>query len=790
MIKSYYKLILFSVVLPLIFLATIGVKYAEHLEDNDIWFHILYGNYFLEHQTLTLDHTIFSWTPSSSDSIYCAWLSEIIFSVLYKAGGINILFVLRYVLVAALLLMGLSLLKRISMTTVPLVLLIFLCGILMSSHAIAHSKPEIFSFLLMAAMVLVWLQAKTQIKKYWPLLYLFPFLILIWVNSHGVFIFGIALLFVLILGEIVNWITTSSEELDYRCIKHLLIATVLSLLMVLINPYGWNYPLQIVNELLLNSTGFHEHTKTVGEYQSILNPKNLSVNLVGYLLISLAIYLSLLYLYAKKNKIDWAAVMMNAFFILLYLRIARTTYFWGISFVFSSLYLLRGEANSSLLKDNKFHNIIQFAIVLLFLFISFRTHYESFSSPRFGYKMNFFSPVDEANYIRDRYQGLRIGNDYNCGSYLLWALWPRNKVFIDSRYFPYKEWYSEYTYFTYAEDNTFRTSFLNKYTCDLWCIPYDYPPLKYFLNSPDWDLIYYGPSACIFISKRLNTEKSHSFSEAVYHIDNVDQGAKIIHFALSVGDTGVAAQMVKKMKPMLASREQNDLMISMFIVVGEALFRDGEYSEAFDVYSDAFKIYPHSPELYYNLGNALIKCNRINAAILNYQKALNEKPDFQNAMRNLRCASSARKQLNENITEIRDLIKSDPKNASLYSKLGNLYKNLGEYHMATHQYQKALSIKNNSMQAMNGLLFVYSEQENYRKALEVLHSMQRLQPGNPEIDYNIACIYAKQGMIDESISFLKQSIGKGFSNLKQIKQDHDLKKIRKTEYYTELIKNL
>jgi hypothetical protein len=67
--------------------------------------------------------------------------------------------------------------------------------------------------------------------------------------------------------------------------------------------------------------------------------------------------------------------------------------------------------------------------------------------------------------------------------------------------------------------------------------------------------------------------------------------------------------------------------------------------------------------------------------------------------------------------------------------------------------------------------------------------MQRIQPGNPEVYYNIACIYAKQNMTDKSIEWLKQSIEKGFNNWGLIKRDPDLANIRNTSYFIELIKN-
>lgn len=90
---------------------------------------------------------------------------------------------------------------------------------------------------------------------------------------------------------------------------------------------------------------------------------------------------------------------------------------------------------------------------------------------------------------------------------------------------------------------------------------------------------------------------------------------------------------------------------------------------------------------------------------------------------------------------------------------------------------------------MSMLVLAYSAQHELTKALDVLQNMRQIEPDNPDIYYNYACIYAKQNMTDESIEWLKQSIEKGFHNWDLIKNDPDLANIRKTPYLTELIKN-
>jgi tetratricopeptide (TPR) repeat protein len=93
------------------------------------------------------------------------------------------------------------------------------------------------------------------------------------------------------------------------------------------------------------------------------------------------------------------------------------------------------------------------------------------------------------------------------------------------------------------------------------------------------------------------------------------------------------------------------------------------------------------------------------------------------------------------------------------------------------------------IKAMYGLVLSYSSLQDYSKAIAELQNIRRLQPDNPEIYYNISCMYAKQNRPGESVAWLKQSIDKGFHDWDLLKKDPDLANIRNTAFVNELIKN-
>jgi tetratricopeptide (TPR) repeat protein len=227
----------------------------------------------------------------------------------------------------------------------------------------------------------------------------------------------------------------------------------------------------------------------------------------------------------------------------------------------------------------------------------------------------------------------------------------------------------------------------------------------------------------------------------------------------------------------------------VYIDLGNLMLDMGDNDEAVKNYVEAYKIDPHQAVVYINLGTSFIHKGNIGKAIEYYQKAVRIQPDNSLAIKNLENAKILQSKIIESITELNSSLKDQIKNPELYARLGDLYRKLGDYEKAEIKYQEAITLQPKFIQAMYGLVFVYSELKNLSKALDVLQNMRQIQPDNPEIYYNIACIYAKQNMSDKSIEWLKQSIEKGFNNWGLIKKDTDLANIRNTAFINELIKN-
>ncbi|MBE0558893.1 MAG: hypothetical protein IH628_16825, partial [Proteobacteria bacterium] len=55
--------------------------------DYDMWWHFALGKYYLSHDTMKVNHALFSWTPADPNWLYNTWLGSTIVYLFYSAAG-------------------------------------------------------------------------------------------------------------------------------------------------------------------------------------------------------------------------------------------------------------------------------------------------------------------------------------------------------------------------------------------------------------------------------------------------------------------------------------------------------------------------------------------------------------------------------------------------------------------------------------------------------------------------------------------------------------------------------
>jgi tetratricopeptide (TPR) repeat protein len=140
------------------------------------------------------------------------------------------------------------------------------------------------------------------------------------------------------------------------------------------------------------------------------------------------------------------------------------------------------------------------------------------------------------------------------------------------------------------------------------------------------------------------------------------------------------------------------------------------------------------------------------------------------------------------ITALNRQLHQQSNNPDIYYRIGLLWKQEKDVDRALRYFIKSNEIAP-SNKAVYQIVSIYTSQGAYEDALFYLRTLYKLQPENPEISYNIACIRAKQNQVDDATSWLKEAVYKGFHNWDLIKKDPDLENIRNTSYLINLMKN-
>ena len=459
------------------------------------------GEYFFNHHAWSIDHSVFSWTPASKDWPYVSWLGSSLMYLVYIIFPLPVLFALPAILKCIVFLLYLAYLRSISahvnLETLSLFLIIALC---------MHSpvKPAIFSWFFFSLCVAIYFSTRRQVSRRWYLWY--PIIFLLWVNTHGAFLFGLLFLCLAFLSEcLVSLLDNSQYKKTY--LLGFGVSIALSFIVLIINPYGLEY-LRGIAQGTLFVQDFADPSKYVSEYThlwSTFMPTGVKVQFTissWYAIFLLAMYvLFVLLAYRKGRRPDIASTVLTIFFFAASMLYARCLAFFGLVSLFSISYFL---ATTKDILPSKYTTAI---IAGYLLYASASVAYSDITQmPRhvsIAQNVQRIYPFQAVQFLKDNQLPQPILNTYLEGGYLLWSLYPDYKVFVDPRYGPYRKNIIEDAFAFQSSksvDDIKKT--LAKYPANTVFIGHQFINLFVsFLQLPEWKLVYFDNSATIFVRK-------------------------------------------------------------------------------------------------------------------------------------------------------------------------------------------------------------------------------------------------------------------------------------------------
>jgi hypothetical protein len=460
------------------------------LGDGDTGYHIRAGEWILRNFSIPR-FDIFSFHSPPIPWTAHEWLSEVIMALIHQYTGLTGI-VVFFTFLLALTFYLLFLKIRDSGGNILIALFVVLLATAASQiHWLA--RPHVFSLLLF----FLWYRILEEYRDGTrDRLYLLPPLMLLWVNLHGGYLSGFLLLGIFIAGEAPGFFSGETEirEPARRILKALAITTTVCLAVSCINPHGWHillFPLKLVsNKLFMDS---------VLEFMS---PNFHEPSALKYLILLLVALLAF-----SREKLRLTELLLLLVFLDMSLFSVRYIPLFAIIaspiLVSYANILLEGRDGKGIaLFAKKARNIaavdassggihwpIAAGLVVVWLTVTGAIHY--------GFDPKT-KPVAAVRFLEQAYlPGNMFCND-EFGDYVIYAAWPRYKVFFDGRIDMYgTDMLKEYSKVTNFEDGWEKV--LEKYRINWILFTTDSRFSRFLRERKDWALIYQDKVASIFI---------------------------------------------------------------------------------------------------------------------------------------------------------------------------------------------------------------------------------------------------------------------------------------------------
>jgi hypothetical protein len=435
---------------------------------HDFWWHLRVGQVISEEGRIPQSN-LFAWTlPADAPYVYAAWLGDWLLYQLHRVGGVELVLLSRNLLVLATFGLLAHEAQRRSGSVRIAALATAIAGVMSLNNL--DARPQMWAWLPFTLhVVLLSRYVAGALPRRWLLL--LPLLEVFWVNVHGSFVLGIALILGTLIGEVLGRLRSDGRALDWPALRWLAAVALAEIVAVLANPRGTDV-VGYIQALIGNGS-----VRMLAEWSppvpgSIVS--NVFFGSVLLLLMSVA--------FARRRPTVTDVLIVSGLAWLAW-SAQRNVLWFGIAAMpvlaqclgTCSLFPVRAKAGPTS-RQRPIPRIAPIANGLLAVLIAtplvlaqpwlVRTLPDAYLSrmlaPPVAPLLSTETPVAAADYLA-RNPGGRLFNEMGYGSYLIWAV-PGQKVFADPRVelFPAALW----TDYLAASRGDEATTILDRYGVD------------------------------------------------------------------------------------------------------------------------------------------------------------------------------------------------------------------------------------------------------------------------------------------------------------------------------------
>jgi len=409
-----------------IFIVILACSYQYSAIDFDLWDRLVMGKSVIQTGKITNDIFSFAKTHTWYDP---EWLSSALIYYIQSLFGLNGLIFLKAFL-AFITFSAISIGIKLHQKNNPYNLIFYLILLFLSvktSILIATVRCQLITFFFLAVWIILLEEVRKDKNTY---LYLLPIFMLAWLNLHGGCICGVGILFLYMVGEFLN----------KKNIAKYIITFLFTLLVFLINPWGYEYIPFIIKSAYIDRS-------LILEWQSPL-----SGYLIKYLYFYIHIILFTLFCYISKlviqktnfKKIDKTKLLLIS--VLTFLSLSHTKHIWlflvTVSILcyddfcfFFNLIILKIK-NYLQITQNSYQKIIKIKQILIYIFIAIfclRAFIFNWNTNSQEEKILHQYPVYPLQFIlKNNLQG-NILAPFHISSFLAFKGYPNIKIYMDGR---------------------------------------------------------------------------------------------------------------------------------------------------------------------------------------------------------------------------------------------------------------------------------------------------------------------------------------------------------------------
>lgn len=202
----------------------------------------------------------------------------------------------------------------------------------------------------------------------------------------------------------------------------------------------------------------------------------------------------------------------------------------------------------------------------------------------------------------------------------------------------------------------------------------------------------------------------------------------------------------------------------------------GDIFMARKMYREAIEMYQSGPMdsavLLNKIGIAYHQLLELDEARKYYERALKLNPKYAEAINNLGTVHYAKKNYRKAVGQYKKALKLAPNSASIYSNLGTAQFARKKYKDAVEAYQKALALDPDVFEHRNAHGVLLQERSVEERA---------------KFHYYLAKVYAKTGVVDRALLYLRKALEEGFRERDKIKDEPEFAALRELPEFQELL---